>query len=338
VSFLGEDKYRVRREEGSSREGTSRPLVSVVMAVRDGEATVEESALSIQRQSLRSLELLIVDDGSTDGTLQLIHRLRDSDPRIRLLTSPRLGPAGARNAAIEMARGSYIAILDADDVATPDRLAKQVAALEGEPLLAAVASDAYHFVRPGVAVGVRSGAPRRKEELDWMKSRAANIVWSNSTMCWRRESLDALLGFDTRFPTAEDAELMNRAVYLHGMLILGLPEKLVWIRMSRASLSTSGLRQQRMLARYLELRNRCWIQGAPVPDVNSFLDRRPSPRESVRWTRHDVAAALYREAGFRVASGQRRGVISRILLSALLHPRYVARKVWSQRVRAKERG
>jgi glycosyltransferase involved in cell wall biosynthesis len=308
------------------------PLVSTVIAARNASETIAESVASIQGQTLDDWELLIVDDGSTDATLKIIDRLLRHEPRLRLLHSRKVGPAGARNVGISKARGRYIAILDADDIATDNRLERQVAVLDGDQTLAAVGAAAYHFVRAGRAVGVRPASPISREELAAMRRQGALVVWSNSTMCWRKDSLYELNGFDARFPQAEDAELMNRAIYRHNMTILGLPDKLVWYRLSRSSLSSADLRQQRLIARYLGLRNRCWIQGIAVPSLEEFMAQPRSKREKFRWARHDLAAELYREAGYRVASGVWRGVGSRVLMSALLHPRYVLPKLWNQRI------
>jgi glycosyltransferase involved in cell wall biosynthesis len=313
------------------------PLVSVVVAVKNAAETVQESVASIWRQKFTDWELLIVDDGSNDGTLEILEQLIRGEPRARLLFSSGLGPAGARNVAISEAKGRYLSILDADDIATRDRLEKQAAVLARDQTLAAVGSAAYHFVRPGIAVGVRAATPTSREELAALMQQGALIVWSNSTMCWRKERLDELGGFDPAFPQAEDAELMNRALYHHGMTILGIPDRLVWYRLSRSSLSSTGLYQQRMIARYLEFRNRCWLIGTPVPSMEEFTARRRTFREKARWARHDFAARLYREAGYRVACGAWRGVVSRVLIAALLHPRYVIRKLWKQRMQTDRR-
>ncbi len=188
------------------------PVVSVVMAAGDAMATITDSIASIQGQTLTNWEPFVIDDGSIDGTRQLVEELRRLDPRIKALSSSALGPSGARDVGLEQARGRYVAILDADDLATKDRLARQASALDEDVTLVAVASAAYPFVREGVSVGVRPGAPTSKQELAAMMKRGALVVWSNSTMCWRRDALTELGGFDPSFPTAEDAELMNRAL------------------------------------------------------------------------------------------------------------------------------
>ncbi len=108
------------------------PLVSVVMPVYNGERFIAEAIESVLGQGYRHFELLIVDDGSTDGTREVIARYRDGRIRLIVQKSNR-GLIHSRNNAIAGARGEYIAFLDSDDTACRTRLAKQVAFLESNP-------------------------------------------------------------------------------------------------------------------------------------------------------------------------------------------------------------
>ncbi len=105
------------------------PLVSVVMPVYNAEKYLKESIDSILNQSYRNIELVIVNDGSTDSSKDIILGITDS--RIRLIENERnSGIVFTRNAGLESASGEYIATLDSDDIALPDRLEKQVKFLE----------------------------------------------------------------------------------------------------------------------------------------------------------------------------------------------------------------
>ena len=104
------------------------PLVSVVMPAHDAAGTLVSSIRSVQAQSHPDWELLVTDDGSTDQTWTILSEAARLDSRIRPERSDRqLGAAGARNAAIERARGQYVAFLDADDLWLADKLTKQLA-------------------------------------------------------------------------------------------------------------------------------------------------------------------------------------------------------------------
>jgi glycosyltransferase involved in cell wall biosynthesis len=111
----------------------ARPLVSVLMAARNAEGCVGRAVSSVLRQSLDDLELLVVDDGSTDATVHRLEESARSDGRVRVLRLPvGRGQAAALNVALAEARGRIVALLDADDEAAPDRLALQAGALQGE--------------------------------------------------------------------------------------------------------------------------------------------------------------------------------------------------------------
>ena len=107
------------------------PRVSVIMAVFNAERYLRSALDSILGQTFGDLELLVVDDGSTDATPQILGAARDS--RMRVLRQENAGPAAARNRAAAAARGEYLAVMDADDVSLPRRLEQQVAFLDAHP-------------------------------------------------------------------------------------------------------------------------------------------------------------------------------------------------------------
>lgn len=109
------------------------PLVSVVIPVRDGERVIARAVESILAQTLRDWELIVVDDGSRDGTRALLAGLARHEPRLRVLAQERDGIVAALNAGLAVARGEFVARMDADDMALPERLAAQVALLRARP-------------------------------------------------------------------------------------------------------------------------------------------------------------------------------------------------------------
>ncbi len=95
--------------------GDSAPLVSVIIAVRNGQDTIENCVRSVLGQTLRQIEVICVDDGSTDGTVSALNSLAIGDVRLRVIRQGKLGVSAARNAGLEAACGKYVAFLDADD-------------------------------------------------------------------------------------------------------------------------------------------------------------------------------------------------------------------------------
>ncbi|TNJ40946.1 glycosyltransferase family 2 protein [Phaeobacter sp. B1627] len=103
------------------------PAVSVILPVYNAQATLERSVASVLGQSFEDWELLLIEDGSQDGSAELCARLAVEEPRIRLLRQEaNTGAAAARNAGLRQARGRYVAFLDADDIWLPEKLQKQI--------------------------------------------------------------------------------------------------------------------------------------------------------------------------------------------------------------------
>lgn len=111
----------------------SSPAISVLLPVWNAAATLPEAVDSIQNQTFQDWELLIVDDGSTDGSGETADRMVREDARIRALHPPHRGIVAALNTAAEAARGRLLARMDADDISLPHRLAAQCALLEADP-------------------------------------------------------------------------------------------------------------------------------------------------------------------------------------------------------------
>jgi succinoglycan biosynthesis protein ExoO len=117
----------------SSAVASLGPAVSIVMANYNGARHLAEAIASAQRQTLAHWELILVDDASTDDSVAIAEGLAAADPRIRVLVQPRnLGPAAARNRALDAARGAWIAVVDSDDVMLPRRLERLLARARGE--------------------------------------------------------------------------------------------------------------------------------------------------------------------------------------------------------------
>ncbi|RPJ70734.1 MAG: glycosyltransferase family 2 protein [Acidobacteria bacterium] len=220
------------------------PRVSIVLPARNAAATLVPCLASILRQTLTHWECLLVDDGSTDGTLALAEEAARHDSRFRLVSTPPRGLIAALDEGVRLGAAPFIARMDADDVMHRDRLAAQVAALEADPGLCGVGCHVRMFPRKGMTPGLR-------QYEAWLNSlRSADDVARDAyvecpiahpTLMMRREM--AALGYrDCGWP--EDYDLVLRAVG-QGMRVGVVPRRLLSWRDRADSLSRSDGRYGR---------------------------------------------------------------------------------------------
>ena len=112
------------------------PKISVIIPAYNAELWINKTIQSVLDQTFNDFEIIVVDDGSTDNTSQVVHQF--SDPRVQYIYQNNQKAAGARNTGISKARGEYIAFLDADDLFKPSKLIKQFSLLENKPYLGGV--------------------------------------------------------------------------------------------------------------------------------------------------------------------------------------------------------
>lgn len=191
------------------------PQVSVIMPVFNmeaGRAALQAAVESIKGQTYQDFELMICDDGSTDHTLRIIRKLARTDARIRILHSPENHKAGwARNACIRSARGRYIAVMDADDLAHPKRLEIQVDFLDRHPEYAFVGSNAWMIDSRGI------WGLRRVEQQPDCRDFLSTLPFVHSSVVLRTEAVRAAHGYRQTpdFYRMEDYEFLMR-LYAQG--------------------------------------------------------------------------------------------------------------------------
>lgn len=126
-------------------------MISVILAVFNGEKYVSQAIESILSQTYRDLELIMICDGSTDSTMEILDHYQKKDPRVILLQNDKnMGVAYSRNKGIAVARGKYIAVMDSDDVSVSDRLEIEKTYLDLHPELGAVASNYQKMTSDGI--------------------------------------------------------------------------------------------------------------------------------------------------------------------------------------------
>jgi GT2 family glycosyltransferase len=178
-------------------------LISVVIPTHNYARFLPRALDSVLAQTHSRLEIIVVDDGSTDGTDKVLARY---GARLRVLAGPGRGPSASRNVGIGAANGDFIAVLDADDEWRPTKLARQLAVLVEEPRLGAVGCAVEMRTADG-PLGIRYFYNPSDERLTRMRAVALRRDWvggSNSGALMPRRVVELLGGYTEELPAAED--------------------------------------------------------------------------------------------------------------------------------------
>lgn len=223
------------------------PTITVLMAVHNGAATVREAIDSILAQTFTDFEVLIVDDASTDATPEILRAAAAADPRVRIVrNAANLGLTRSLNRGLDLARGRYVARMDADDAALPERFARQVALLDAQPdvgvcgtwieTIGDPAGEVWDFPADDAAIRCRM---------------LFETVMPHATVMLRRAVFEAArLRYDPAFTTAQDYDLWVRAAPF--TRFANVPEVLLYYRVHPEQIGSRHRTEQRAFARQVQ--------------------------------------------------------------------------------------
>lgn len=197
-----------------------------MVPVFNGERYLREAVDSVLAQTYNSVEIIVVDDGSTDRTPQIIESLGN---RIRSLKQDNLGPATARNSGVKIAHGDFIAFLDADDLWHPEKLTRQMQCLEARPEADLCITYLQNFWSPEFKAEAEHFSNHRL-------SKPTPGYFMLPTVLIRRDVFDSIGFFNTELQVCEDVEWFLRAVE-RNMVIFVLREVLLQRRLHASNLS-----------------------------------------------------------------------------------------------------
>ncbi len=232
------------------------PKVSVLIVVYNGEGTIRAVFDSIKRQTFTDWECIICDDGSNDGTWEVINRIAHGDTRFRLLRNEiNRGPAYSRNRCANVAQGEYIAIQDADDISFPDRLDEQVCYLNAFSDVSIVGAYAGLFNDAKQYWGI-SKVSEYPEKKDWVKG--PQVI--HASVMLRRKDFESVGQYNETLFKAEDYDLWVRFI-ARGYRITSIPKVLYGVHWDY-----SDYRRKKMKHRWSEIRVRHKaIKTFPLP-------------------------------------------------------------------------
>jgi glycosyltransferase involved in cell wall biosynthesis len=209
--------------------------------VHDGEPFVREAVASVLGQSFTDLELLVVDDASTDGTVHIVESF--GDPRVRLLRNERnVGQVPSLNLGLRVARGELVSRLDADDRMLPSCVSRQVDALDARPDAALAGTWMRIVDERGRPYATLRGSVTSL--TDFVHAILVDrYPWAHPSIAFRRDAVLALGGYDPTLAPAEDKDLFRRLA-LAGHAAISVDEALVLYRTHGAQLSQEHRRVQ----------------------------------------------------------------------------------------------
>lgn len=244
--------------------------VSVIMACHNSSAYLDEAVSSVLSQTLGDLELILINDCSTDNTLEIAMRYQAHDDRITVISLPmNSGPATARNVGIRAAKGEWLGILDSDDVAMPARFEEQMSLANNQQGLVIIGSSSISIDRKGLAI--KEHKYPTDHELLTKRLYSLQAFPPHSSMVYRGDVVKKLTGFNSRYASSEDHDLWLRLSEVGKVASIDKP--LVKIRKHAQNISNleGGNRQ----AKFGVVASVCHFlraYGCPDPSVSSDED------------------------------------------------------------------
>jgi glycosyltransferase involved in cell wall biosynthesis len=212
------------------------PLVSILLPCYNTEKYLRYSLDSILNQDYKNLEILCINDGSSDSTLDILNIYKSKDARIVIINNEtNLGLIHSLNKALKLVKGEYFARMDADDYSTPDRISKQVNFIDSQPDIDLVSSAYNYFLVDGQKKEYIPPIAFKSNSLKFLSLFCTPLTHASIL---GKSSLihSGLFEYDNDYPYAEDFELFSRLAW-NGVKISTMAESLYWVRLHSESVS-----------------------------------------------------------------------------------------------------
>ena len=305
------------------------PAISVLIAVHNGQPYVESAIRSIMEQTFRDIEIVVVDDASTDDTPEVLARLAAEDPRLRIETAKtNLRLPGALNHGLTLCRAPLIARMDADDIALPTRLEVQKAYMDAHPGVVLMGTSIQKIDDAGTLMNIEI-RDHDAFATRWLSNFYMPLV--HPTFLFRNPASDGpRLRYDASLPTTQDYDFVLRAQD-HGDVV-SIPDVLLQYRVHAEGTSVKKAALQRRTSRGIMERFHARSLPAPIAEkLNAVRDARyegifdkPAIFDALRTLiRHDSAQTPAR------AAWMRRKAADLVLYHLRTHRRGRKEQVWT---------
>jgi glycosyltransferase involved in cell wall biosynthesis len=306
-------------------------FLSVLLPAYNAEKHLPEAIASVLAQTHSDFELLLLNDGSTDHTLEIAEKFRARDQRIQVITHGNLGMGAALNQAMEFARSKWIVRLDADDVMRPHRLERQIAFIERYPRLAVAGSLVHYIGEDGRTLGAATSPLATPRDFERHQREGKAISLHHPSVILRKQIALDVGGYRPEFWPADDFDLWARIAEQDG-LILVQQEYLVQYRIHGASISIAAAAQAGRKVRWAKecaVRRR---QGQSEPGYRQFQQIEQSRPLLARanYNRKDFAKVLFKQALFDYSLRRYLHAFAVMAASSILRPSFALPRLYSR--------
>lgn len=263
-------------------------LISVILPVYNGELFVSEAIESILNQDFKDFELICINDGSTDRTKEILDYYRNKDSRIIVIERENKGLIYSLNEGLDKASYDYIARMDADDIAFPERLSLQLEFLKKNPKIAVVGSRYQYINEKNEIIGIRK-SPSQNSLLKMLLSFGS--PFGHPTVMMNRSILGNDLYYDHKYKAAEDYELWLRLSKKYNFACLKKP--LLLYRVLETSISRSQ-REVQLTSMVEAMMTHLFRSGVTNMMIRSFIDRKLSYLSSINLISKQNSNYFYR--------------------------------------------
>jgi glycosyltransferase involved in cell wall biosynthesis len=302
MTDIGSKSIRDLEYLSALRSETSAPLVSIVIPAYNVAPYICEAVYSALEQTLSNIEVIVVDDGSTDFTPKILHDIKCAydDPRLRIVSQENGGLSAARNTGIRNAHGAFIGFLDGDDIWAPEKAKLQVGMMLADETIGISFSHSEFLTEDGRRTGSILIAEKTQPSLHDMIRR--NHVGDGSSPIVRRKCFEIAGLFREELQSCEDYEMWCRILWLTPYRAQLLPMPLTFYRLRESSLSFNS-------AKFVENADRA---------IGCLRDTMTKLPQRVIRTGH---AEHYRIAAWKaVSSGRHMDALRLLTRAILLHP------------------
>ncbi|WP_208899715.1 glycosyltransferase family 2 protein [Streptomyces incarnatus] len=291
----------------------------MIIPLYNTEEYIGACVASVLGQTHQELEVIVVDDGSTDGGAAIAEGFDDERVRVERLANQGVG--AARNHGLDLAKGEVVAFLDADDLWYPDKLAEQIAVLESDPRVVAVGAVFQYLSGDGRPFG-RTGQDAREAGTQERLKRGQLMPFPISSLITYTGAVRAAGGFDESLPPVADLDLLARLALAGSVATVMRP--LGAYRVHSNAMTSRQPDEMKMLARFVEQRATARLEGRPAPDLDAFVS---SYRPTKAQRRQDGAERRFRDARLLAMEGRyvKAAVLCAVALAA--RPAYTLRRI-----------